>query len=113
MSRPRRSPAPPGRVLVVCSGRGEPKHEGERRIKALQANGNAETGLTFTWIGASPVTPFAHVDGETLRFRCPKCRRYKPISRDNFARVVLVIAAIQGGWDDPVTVDLSRIERAL
>ena len=113
MSRPRRSPAPPGRVHVVCTGRVNPDH-GDNRIRALQAEGDAAMGLSFSCPGRTPTTGYAHADGaETYNFRCGKCRRHWKPSREDLARVVLAIAAVQGGWDVPVVVDISLIERAV
>jgi hypothetical protein len=100
-------------VKITCTGRADPRH-GDNHIRALQAEGNAATGLSFSCPGRTPTTGYAHADGgETYDFRCAKCRRHWKPSREDFARVVLVIAAVQGGWNAPVTVDISMIGRAI
>lgn len=94
MSRPRQSPAPPGRVAVICTGRADPDH-GERLVKTLQFIRAADRAPAFTWRGRSPVTGFAHVDGgETSEFRCGLCPRHVKLSRQRLAQVVLTIAAV-------------------
>jgi hypothetical protein len=76
VSRPRRSPAPPGRVRVTCSGRADPGH-GERSIKPLQFNRTADGEPAITWRSKSPVTGYAHADGSaTCEFRCGLCPRH-------------------------------------
>lgn len=112
MSRLRRSPAPPGRVRTTCSGRADPDH-GERLVKILQTTRTGAGEPAFTWRGPSPVTPFAHSDGgQTFEFRCGTCRRNPKLSGEHLAQIVLTAAAVHG-WDAPIVVDLSLIERAL
>jgi hypothetical protein len=112
VSRLRRSPAPPGRVRVICTGRADPGH-GERLVKVLQFGQAADGAPAFTWRGPSPITPFARANGgETYDFRCGTCRRNPKLSRDRRAQIVMTAAAVHG-WDVPITVDISAIERAL
>ena len=113
MGRPRRSPAPPGRVQVICTGRADPEH-GTRHIKPLQMTRTPDGAPVFTWRGKPPVTSFAREDGgDTYRFRCGIFHRNLELGRERLAEIVLAIAAVQGTWDVPVTVDVSAIERAL
>jgi hypothetical protein len=112
VTRPRRSPASPGRVRVTCTGRADPGH-GERLVKVLQLVKAADGVPAFTWRGPSPVTPFAHADGgETYEFRCSTCRRNPKLSRARLVQIVMTAAAVHG-WNVPITVDISAIERAL
>lgn len=111
MPRARRKPAPPGRVLVVCTGRGD---HAERRLATLQVAAVAGGEAEFLWRGKPPVTGYAHADGsQTYVFGCGLCHRRPECSRDRLARLVLAVAAVQGGWDKPVTVDISTVERAI
>lgn len=114
MSRRSRSPAPPGRVQVICTGRQDPRHH-RRHLATLQTVAPAGGGLpAFTWRGRSPVTRFAKADGsQTYEFRCGICRRNPKYAQERLARIVFAFAATQGTWETPVIVDISMIERAI
>jgi hypothetical protein len=99
--------------MVICTGRADPKH-GTRHIKPMRMTRTPDGEPAFTWRGKPPVTGYAHADGsETYEFDCGVCHRHMELSRKNFAQIVLAIAAVQGTWDTPVTVDISSIERAI
>jgi hypothetical protein len=106
--RPRRQPAPPGRVRVVCThldGNAEPA-----LIKVVQMTAHKDSpgGIMFTALGGMPA------EGSAYSFQCRACRRHVKIRKDKFPRVVLLLAEQQGTYGEtPVLFDISRIERAL
>jgi hypothetical protein len=107
--RPRRAPAPPGRVHVVCSHRAEDRRE-PALIKVVQATAHEESpgGIMFTALGGVPA------EGNAYSFRCTACRRHLKIGKNRFPGIVVALATQQGTrGDTPVLVDISRIERAL
>ena len=113
MSRPRRTPAPPGRVEVICTGRSDPRH-GRKHLITLQLARADDGTAEFLWRGKSPVTSYAHPDGaQTYEFGCGKCHRNPKFSGERLAQLVLAIAAVQGTWDTPVVVDISAVEKAI
>ena len=119
MPRPRRKPAPPGRVDIICTGRGDPEHN-RNHLRTLQAV-SKEGRIRFSWVprgrmGRVPVT--GHRRGEdglhTIEARCGKCRRHLKRREEDFAEIVRVLAEKQGTRGErPVIVDISLIERAL
>jgi hypothetical protein len=105
--RPRRQPAPPGRVRVVCSHRDNAE---PALIKVLQMTAHQDSpgGILFTALGGIPQ------EGNAYSFDCPACPRHLKIRKDKFPRVVLLLAEQQGTHGEtPVLVDISRIERGL
>ena len=119
MPRPRRKPAPPGRVEIICTGRGGPDH-GRKHLETLQMVSAAE-GIRFRWVprgrmGRVPVTGNRRgEDGlHTIEARCGKCRRHLKRREEDFAEIVRVLAEQQGTRGErPVIVDISLIDRAL
>lgn len=119
MPRPRRKPAPPGRVEIICTGRGEPDHD-RKHLEALQAireNGR----LRFKWmprgqLGRVPVTGHRRSEEglHTIDARCGTCRRHLKRREEDFAEIVQGLAEQQGTHGErPVIVDISVIEQAL
>jgi hypothetical protein len=107
MSRPRRKPAPPGRVHVVCSHR---QDGAPRRIRVLQmiADSQSPGGIMITAQGGPPVEGFAY------SFECGSCPRHLKISKERFPQVVVKLAEMQGTHGEtPVVVDISRLDRAV
>jgi hypothetical protein len=105
--RPRRQPALPGRVHVVCSHRDDAE---PALIKVLQMTAHAESpgGIMFTALVGVPAEGYAY------SFRCPVCPRHLKIRKDRFTQVVWLLAEQQETHGDtPVIIDISRIERAL
>jgi len=105
--RPRRKPAWPGRIHVVCSHRqdGEPK-----RIRVLQmvADGPSPGGIMITALGGPPQ------EGHAYSFKCGSCGRHFKISKERFRPLVRALAEMQGTHGDtPVVLDISRVDRAL
>jgi hypothetical protein len=99
-------------VRVTCSGRADPGH-GERLVRTLQLVRTADGAPAFSWRGRPPVTSFAHADGgQTFQFQCGTCRRNPKLSGERLAQIVLTAAAVHG-WDAPIVVDLSLLERAI
>jgi hypothetical protein len=108
MSRPRRTPAPPGRVHVVCTHRlddAEPVLIGKFQ---MTADPKSPGGILISALGGPPVEGFAYA------FRCSECRRHVKTRKERFVPLVLVLAEQQGTHGEtPDIVDISRIERAL
>jgi hypothetical protein len=105
--RPRRQPAPPGRVHVVCTHRADAE---PALIKVVQATAHEPSpgGILFTALGGMPQ------EGNAYSFRCPACRRHLKIRKDRLPQVVVLLAEQQKTHgESPVLVDISRIERAL
>lgn len=110
MTRPRRKPAPPGRIRVCCSHRlkdAEPRH-----VTTLQMTADPESphGIMVTALGGPPI------EGHAYSFRCPEptCGRHLKIARARFVPLVVALAEQQNTHGDtPIVVDIARIERAL
>jgi hypothetical protein len=111
MSRPRRKPAPPGRIHVVCSHRSENAATADRRrIKVMQMLPDSESpgGIMVTAPGGPSVEGFAY------SFACGDCHRHFKVAKERFLRVVVALAEMQGTHGEtPVVVDISRLDRAL
>lgn len=114
MPRPRRRRRPPGNAVVICTGRGQHKRHRIRRIQ-LAAEGGRITVLWDQREGPAPVAAYREDGGRTLAFACPACRRDWKRGDDMVAQIVIALGRMQGlqGADNtPVTVDISRIDRA-
>lgn len=108
MPRPRRRPAPPGRVHVVCTHRDDDAEAARIKVLQMLADKDSPGGIVFTGVAGVPVEGYAY------SFRCPACRRHLKISKEKFPQVVRLLAERQGTHGEtPVLVDISRIERAL
>jgi hypothetical protein len=106
--RPRRKPAPPGRVHVVCTHRDDDAEPSRIKVLQMLAHEESPGGILFTGLGGLPI------EGSAYSFRCPRCRRHLKIRKDRFPRVVVLLAERQETHgESPVLVDISRIERAL
>lgn len=118
MSRPRRKPAPPGRVQILCTGRGT--HD-VVKIRTLQMI-DAGTEVALRWNqreGKPPVTGFRDAEGrQTYELKCNRCRpgRHLKIREDKLGKAAMALAGFHGiSGDDntPVPVDISALEVAL
>ena len=108
MSRPRRKPAPPGRVHVVCSHRGDPRYPGTKQLDILQMRPDGNGEITFTALNGPPIEGYAY------RYRCGICRRNAKIRKERMLPLVMALAEMQGTHGDtPVVVDISHLDRAL
>lgn len=116
VTRPHRKPAPPGRVQVVCTGRGDLGH-GRRHLRMLQLAvvGDEVRVQWDTRQGTAPETGFRWSDGtHTFEFRCAKCGRNPRIREPRLVTGALALAAHQGilGADNsPIQYDISKVER--
>ena len=119
MPRPRRKPAPPGRVEIICTGRGDPdhgrKHMGWYRMVVEDGQ------VRLRWMprgqmGRVPVTGHRRwEEWQTIDAGpCGRCRRHLKRGEEHFIDVIRVLAEQQGTHGErPVIVDISLIERAL
>jgi hypothetical protein len=108
VSRPRRNPAPAGRVDVLCSGRGDPDHGELRHIVTLQMQRHDDGEVTFTGRGGPPI------EGHCYVFRCGTCRRNLKIRKERMLPLVTALAEQQDTHGEtPIRVDISVIERAV
>ena len=117
MPRPRRARRPPGNVQVVCTGRGS--HDAVPFPPDVQLYEDDQGRIRIRWNraqGSGPVTAYSDADGlQTYEARCGTCGRHFKRREDRFGAVAMALAAHQGVTGDdntPVTVDISRIERA-
>ncbi len=115
MSRPRRSPASPGRVAVVCTGRGRHNRVPLGTLQ-LRRDGEAVRLVYNTREGPAPVTPFAAPnDIATYDLKCGTCGRHLKRHEDWLIQTAFALAGHQGiSGDDstPIVLDISTIERA-
>ena len=118
MPRPRRKPRPPGSIRVICTGRG--KHDPVRFRPPLQLRPSAgDPPVRVIWDshwGTAPITAFHGADGQnTFEFMCRTCGRCWKRREDDLVTIALALAGHQGIEGDsrtPITIDVSRIERA-
>lgn len=117
MPRPRRQPAPPGRVEIICTGRGDHVRQRVEQYLLVDDDGVAR----LRWLprgknGHVPVT--GHRQGEegwqTADLRCGRCRRHLKVGEERLIEVIRVAAACQRTRGEHlIVVDISVIERAL
>jgi hypothetical protein len=106
--RPRRQPAPSGRVHVVCSHRDDDAEPTLIKVLQMTAHEDSPGGIMFTALGGVPA------EGNAYSFRCRACPRHLKIRKDRFPQVVVLLAEQQKTHgESPVLVDISRIEHAL
>ncbi len=116
MSRPhprRRKPAPPGRVQVVCTGRGKHDPVPLRRLQLIR-DGDTVRVLWRGGDGPAPETGFRAADGmKTLEFACRTCGRHAKYREDRLTEILRVLAENQEtAGNTPVVCDISMVERA-
>jgi hypothetical protein len=107
-----------GSILACCTGRGE--HDLIRFEPPLQLQpSTGEHAIRITWDSSTeavPVTAFRAADGlNTFTFTCGTCGRHWKRREDEFIRIALALAGLQGITGDDttrITVDISRVERS-